>query len=564
MKLYNYLLIFLFVLGSGAYAQVVPDEKNGLEIIVKGGGKVTIEKPVKIADEPNFTDTVNVKVRLDYSSIDKKLNAKFKLETIKPPKLLIIQPLSKIHKGQIKLGLNDFKTPPFFDFNYSTIRDKKYNAGIIMNHYSSDLDVKGKGDTRFTENNIELYGKKINKKTTLSGNLDYDYNTFRYYGYDPSVFSFDPANDQQFYSVLKGEVALKSNKSKKTKYQYTTGLNYQQLFSKYQVQEHLVELKGEVNGYYIPSGGVMDSIDFTDVSGFWNVEVSAGHLISQDSSVSLNSTLFSVRPTYKLKKKSISVTLGLPAYFLTNNSRFLTLLPTVNVEYAIAKDIIIAYAGYDRKYERNHYLTYMESNPFVGANIPHSNTYTNIDVVGGLKGAFTSKTTFNVGGHYKNVEGMVLFVNEFTSGANRKFTIITDDVKHTQGFVEVLFENKKIKTGVLAEYNNYKMTTKVAYHLPEIVAQAFAKYNVQDKFYLGLDVFYYGEQLAKDNALTALDAAPIKLKGIVDFNFNLDYKYNDKLGAFVSVNNILSTNHQMWNQYPSYGINVLGGVSYKF
>ena len=246
MKSYNYLIIVLSVLSMSMNAQEVVDEKKGLVFDVEGAGKVSIEKTKKIAIEPDFTDTVKVKFDLDYSSVDKKLTSKFKLESIKPPKLVIMEPLPKIYKGQVKLGLNDFKTPPFFDFNYSTIRDKKYNTGIVMNHFSSDLDVKGKGDTRFTENNIGLYGKKISKKTTLSADLDYDYNTFRYYGYDKSLFNYEVNELPQYYSVLKSGLALKSNKDKNSKHEYTAGINYQQLFSKYSVQEHLIELKGEV------------------------------------------------------------------------------------------------------------------------------------------------------------------------------------------------------------------------------------------------------------------------------------------------------------------------------
>jgi hypothetical protein len=564
MKLYNYLLFVFCALSSGIVAQEVVDDKKELIFDVNGKGKVSYEKANKIAVEPKFTDTVKVLIGLDYSSIDKKINSPFTLETIKPPKLIILEPLTKIHKGQVNFGLNDFKTPPYFDFNYSTIRHKKYNAGIALNHFSSDLNIKGKEDTRFTENNIGLYGKKINKKTTLSADLDYDYNTFRYYGNSPDAFLIDPENNQQYYSVLNAAVALKSNKKKDTKHEYSAGVDYQQLFSKYEVQEHLIELNGEVNGYYLPSGGVMDSIDFTDVSGFWNLDVNVGYLISNDSVLNLRSSLVALRPSYKLKRRSLSLTIGFPAYFLTNNSRYLTALPTLNLEYTIAKDILILYTGYDRKYERNHYLTYMDANPFIGANLPHTNTYTKFDFVGGLKGAFTSKTTFNVGGHYKDMEGFVLFVNDVNSVGARKFNVITDDVKHAQAFVEVIFENKKINTGLLAQYNNYEMTSRIAYHLPEIVAQAFAKYNVQGKFYLGVELFYYGEQFAKNTTVFSLVPTETKLAPILDFNFNIDYKYNDKFGAFLKVNNILSTKHQRWNQYPNYGINVLGGVSYKF
>ena len=561
---FTILLSLLYLLG---HSQQTLDEKKGLVMVVTGGGKVSYEKAKKITEEPSFIDTVKVNFGLDYSSVDKKINSIFELETIKPPKLLMMEPLTQIRKGEIKLGINDFKTPPFFDFNYSTIRNKEYNAGIVLNHFSSDLNLESKAATRFTESNIGVYGKKINKKTTLSGKLDYDYNTFRYYGYNPSLSVLDPiqkGQDQQYYSILKGAFDVKSNKNKNTKYEYETGLTYQQLFSKYQVQEHLVDFKGQINGYYLPSGGVMDSIDFTDVSGFWDVKLNVGNLTSKDSTLDLNSTLISIKPSYKLKRKSVSLTIGLPAYFLTNNSRFLTLLPTLNFDYAVVKDILIAYAGYDMKFERKHYLTYMQDNPFIGADLPHVNTYTRFDFVGGLKGAFSSKTTFNIGGHYKDIEDFVLYVNDVNSFRNRKFNVTTDDVKHAQLFAELLFENQKINAGILAEYNNYEMNSKFAYHLPSIVGQGFAKYNVQNKFYLGAQLFYYGEQLAKNTSVIPTDPETIKLKGILDFNLTVDYKYNKRLGAFLYLNNILSTKHQRWNQYPNYGINLLGGISYQF
>lgn len=563
MLKYTPVLFCLFYFQGWTQNEVIDDKKEVL-IKVIGGGKVSYEKANKIAEEPSFVDTVKVKLPVKYDVVDKKVSTSFKVETIKPPKLLLLEPLKKIYKQEVSLGLNDFKSPPYFNYVLSTIRNKEYNAGIKLNHFSSEMNLKNHDAGRFTESEIVVYGKKINKKTTLYADMDYDYNTFRFYGFDPSINIINPKDNQQYYSLLNGSFGIKSNKNSDSKLKYQTGINYQQMFSKYSVEEHLITLSGDISGKYLPKWKMFDSLDLSNVFGQWNLKFDAAHLISKDSTLDINSTLFTIRPSYELKRGAMNLELALPIYFLTNNKRFLTALPTLNVNYAIAKDILIVYGGWDRQYQRNHYLTYLDQNPFIESNLNHTNTYTNINIVGGLKGAFSSKTTFNLGYRYKYVEDFVLFVNSITSVANRKFDIETDDVVHQQIFGELMYENKKLKTGLTAQYNNYKMYALKAYHLPAIYAQVYAKYNVQNKFYLGADVFYFGEQIAKNNAVTFAASEPITLRPILDFNLSVDYHYSEKLGAFLKVNNILSTKHQRWNQYPNYGINLLGGVRYSF
>ena len=537
------------------------DDNSGVVIVISGGGKVSYEKGVKISEEPEFVDTVKVNFDLDYSAIDRKLESNFEIEPIKPPKLVIMEPLDLISKNYFALGINDFKTAPFAEYTHTTIRNKVYNGGFHFKHFSSDMRVPNTARAKFTETHGGINGKKILERQILSTHIDYDYNTFRNYGFDPAVYQ--PIGKEDIllhYSVFKGDFAVTSTKHKFNKYDYDARVNYAQLYAHHNIAEHVLGFEGEIGGKYFPNGGIIDSLPTKDLAGNWQVQFKADYLNAKDSSKSNSSTLFKLRPNYKVNYKSLNVTVALPIFFNTNNVRLLTALPTINFDWAVAKDILILYAGYDRNYYRNYYLTYMNENPFIGSDLPYVNTHVKFDFQAGLRGAFTSKTTFNFGLKYQNIGNFVLFVNDASILGNRQFTVLTDEVDKQQLFVEVVYENRKIKSGVLAEYNRYQFANYDAYHLPAVFAQAYAKYNIQDKFKLGADLFYYGEQLALDVQNVADPGTTKLLKPILDFNLNIDYKYNETFGAFFKLNNILSTRHQRWNQYPNYGINVLGGI----
>ena len=54
------------------------------------------------------------------------------------------------------------------------------------------------------------------------------------------------------------------------------------------------------------------------------------------------------------------------------------------------------------------------------------------------------------------------------------------------------------------------------------------------------------------------------LNGLFDLSFGADYKISKNFGAFLNLNNIASNNRERWTRYPTYGINVLGGINLRF
>ncbi|MBK9015757.1 MAG: hypothetical protein IPM82_17780 [Saprospiraceae bacterium] len=55
-----------------------------------------------------------------------------------------------------------------------------------------------------------------------------------------------------------------------------------------------------------------------------------------------------------------------------------------------------------------------------------------------------------------------------------------------------------------------------------------------------------------------------ELNALYDVSVGGEYWFVKKFGAFLEVNNLLNNKRQRWIYYPTYGINVLGGITARF
>jgi outer membrane receptor protein involved in Fe transport len=107
-----------------------------------------------------------------------------------------------------------------------------------------------------------------------------------------------------------------------------------------------------------------------------------------------------------------------------------------------------------------------------------------------------------------------------------------------------------------------------AWHMPELEISLGAQYDLREKIILKADVFYLGERYAQKSYSITLpvyvEPHAVKLPAIYDFNIGIEYRYTQRLSAFVNINNITSYRYQKWYQYPNQRLNILGGLTYSF
>ena len=283
-------------------------------------------------------------------------------------------------------------------------------------------------------------------------------------------------------------------------------------------------------------------------------------------------------PNFEVLRDNLTVNIGARLYYsITNNfegSKFF-IYPNVTASYNISEEALIAYAGVVGDLQQNSYKNFVQENPFVSPTlyIQRSNQQYNAYV--GLKGLLNSKIRFNLKAAYINEENKALFKlnpsltdgsNEVDKGyeAANSFQVVYDDVNTIYFNAEIIFDLfKEFKFGGNIDFNSYSLKNEEhAWNLPLLKATLLAKYT-RKKWSAGADLFFSSDR--KDE-LSIIPDTNIRITNSAYFDINLNgvYNINDKFDVFVNVNNILSSNYQVYTNFKVQGLQLFAGVKYKF
>jgi hypothetical protein len=195
---------------------------------------------------------------------------------------------------------------------------------------------------------------------------------------------------------------------------------------------------------------------------------------------------------------------------------------------------------------------------------------------GGVRGTVTEHFRFH--GHASSAqhEDFLLFkpttVNrDTTSYATFDAVYDTVNVRTLGGEVGLSLGERFDLTGSLT-LNSYKLRNEdQAWHLPTLLWDAAVSYQVIEGLAIQADVHYVGERYALSKDPNYGNPEPLDngnyqlaLPGYFDVNLTTNYRYNDRLGAWLTLANLANTKYSVWGGHPVQGFQVLGGVQYAF
>jgi len=151
-----------------------------------------------------------------------------------------------------------------------------------------------------------------------------------------------------------------------------------------------------------------------------------------------------------------------------------------------------------------------------------------------------------------------------TGGAANQFTVEYHDGERMNLFGELAIDVSD-QLHLRMEGNYYSFTLyesqAKAWHKPTYDMTFSARYDLRDKIIVEGDVFVSGERWAKSGLRFG---EVTKLDGFADLNLKLEYRYSKVLSGYLKLQNILSNNYTLWNNYPVYGLHVYAGITYAF
>ncbi|MGZ3862066.1 MAG: hypothetical protein ACXVPN_06540 [Bacteroidia bacterium] len=558
IKILKYSLLFLFVLGTGkAFSQNIGD----VEVVNSANYDPVIKEAVKQTDRPEITDTVRKITKVTYTSPGKVYATSYQSIPIEPAKM-VNEPLSKLYQSLIKVGIGNY-TMPYGELFFNNLRSKESTWGLRYKHLSSHAKFTGMGYTDFSDNEGSVYGKKFYKKETLSGDFNYSRNVVHYYGFSDTAFSnIHTDNYKQRFQLFEGKVRLQSHKPDSAGTNHDVHFNYSNYGDLYKTYENNIFADALI-------GTLIQKQKFNFLLSEDYYSVHSAHDTVKNS---ITRAGFFVEEGNGSKwKADVGAAVAID-HFAKTGTNFYPYY-RLNVYYNVYQNIVIPYAGVTGGVEKNSFRSLSTLNPFVLSDLSYQNTYNKITGFGGLRGALSSNTSYDVKASYGVYNKMAFYMVDYNQrsvdnvfGNKYKISYMNTDLLTVTAQIKYQFR-EKLNISAKGNYYGYtlKDTTKVyPWHKPNYDITLSANYNLKSKLIFKADIFAIGNQWAQQQINTngVITQKAVQLNGIVDINIGAEYRYTKMLSAFVSFNNIGNFRYYRWDQYPTQKFNCMFGLTF--
>lgn len=512
-----------------------------LEITLPAAQRIFQKVP---PDEINAKETEPLQYTfMDYSPQLNDIRTKLRVLKLKDERL------TSKPGSYLKLGFGNYLTP-VAELGLNSRDNKKGNFGVRLKHLSSMYGPVDKENSGDSHNNIHAFGRYTGKKASIGGDLEYYRDGFHFYGYDTDLVVDNETIKQNFDDINLG-FDIQSNDVDGA-LQYTLFGKVYNTTDLYNAGE--LGIKTGLQGIYTINDAMQAKLELDFL------------FTSYKNPLQTNRPLTRVTPAFMYKINGLIFDVGLRIVNHSdtlNNTNETQLFPALTVGYELNEDISV-YGILDGDVEAVTFKNIVKENPFVNSNLPTFHTNKNLDVLLGVKGSLVQYLAFDFGIRSAVFKNLYFYVNDPFELS--KFNVLYDQGKTSlfQGIASLSYvKSNTLGTTLSARYNSYKTEElEKAWHRPKFELDYSLWYNIYNKVQLSTELFVLTGIEAPDYGL--LSTTSVKLDAAVDLNVKVDYILSEKYSVFVSVNNLLNSDYQLYNRYPTRGLLAIVGLSVSF
>jgi hypothetical protein len=549
-------LSLIFVLAA-ITAQAQEGEKlpDSLKFTVRKDYRPTTRNAKKQSAQPTISQEKVELPEMQYEILPKETEIANEMEPLKAVNLGK-EPLPKLYNGYLKLGFGNY-TMPFAEASFSSLRNKKYQAGGFARYHASFAKLDGK-PFGFTDAGVSAFGKYFMKHHVLSADIEYDLDQNYFYGYDASEFQLPKDSIMQLFHHVKGTVALRTQQGKQPKVFDFAEVYYSHTLDRFQNQEGRANL----------NGGVVIPIKKSQVQVRSGLDVY--HNQSPLSAIDDN-LIFGLESKFMHKRERWGVDAGF-GLFVDGRSTKVTpiLTPILNFHYFLAQDMVRFYVKASGGVERNGLRSISEINPYAQTDLLRQNSYERLNVQGGFKGNIFKILGFDISVAEIITQNQLFFVNDTSNSLGNRFLPEYHDTRITrfQGSLSYSL-SEKLFVQATANYRlfHFENDSIKAWHEAPFTFVFAGNYNLNDKFIFKASITAAGSRVAKgfvtdEEGITRVE--PIKMGGYADVSLGAEYRYKRWIGAFIDLRNLAAMRYEIWNQYPVQRFSFIAGLHFTF
>jgi hypothetical protein len=518
------------------------DTSRRQTIEITSSYKPVLRNTVKINlyASPLTADTT--RPRLAYNIPPQNLFFVYQPVSLKPLALTADTALHLGDRNQLKVGFGSFTTP-YVNGAFS-FGDGKKN---LLNVYGDYISSRGKIENQdFSELNIKAAGSIFTPKNEVYANAGFSEHENYLYGYDHSLDSFAKSDIRRSYQDFSAGVGFRNTAKNDLNFIYNPHLVLHNFSRENKATETTLELNIPVEKKF--SDAV--SIKLSAIGNFNKYQI-------KNSPLQVTNNLFELSPEFVYYSDRFTFHGGVtPAW----NNNEVNLLPNIYAEAQLQQNVLIVQAGWVGKYISNSFRTLSGENPYMQDPSFLNNTK-EIQYYGGIKATVGKHFNFNAKAAFVNYNNVPLFVNDSLDGKSF-YTKNERRVDNLQihGDMNFISQDKFTFTAGL-DLNTYTglLDNAKAWELIPLKLTGSLRWNAFKQ------VLIKGDILAFSGAKALLsDGSEKDLKGGTDLSAGAEFKINKQFSAWLDFDNVLNSKYERWNNYPVYGLQVIGGIIIHF
>jgi hypothetical protein len=548
MNKWNFALLVVTPLAFNMYSYA--QESIDKEVVVIKPYKPVLSDANKINILPEINDTASIKPTFVYKITPKKYETEYEVKKIKAA-TLGAESIGKLYKSYLSLGVGNYFVPDI-ELNINSLRSRDKWFGVYIKHNSINGKIKLDNNLKVNPGSYEnialVEGKKIFKKSILSGFISPELNGVNFYGYNPVLDTIMPKDSiRQHYLYASAGVRIQSANKDSMHLNYDLGFNYGYARDRFDFSEHAFRFTGDFNKQFRNQ-----VIGLNSGISYYNTPVAFD---------SVSNTVVHLQPWFSRSSPEFTYRIGvnLLADIYGDDVNY-HVYPVAYLQISLLNKIMVPYFGIEGGLEENNFSKISRENMYIMPGLSVKNT--NHKIIGyiGLKGNYYSKLSYHLGFNYTISDGMYFFINDTVGAAGNKFLVEYDNAERVNFLAEMIFRPlEKLSFTVKGNYYHYNLDSlEYAWHKPSADAGLFAEYNIKNKLLFEGSIIYIGPRYARYT-----DGTAVKLDGYTDLGLGLEYRYSKVLSAFIRFNNILGMKQEPWLFYPGMRLNALFGFTYS-
>ena len=508
--------------------------------------KPVLRNAVKVNFSASNLTADTTKIVGPYSIPAQNLFYTYQPVSLKPLALAQDSALAMGLRNYIKAGFGNFSTP-YVSAGFSFGDGKTTLANLYADYVSSKGNIKNQDHSLL---NIKGSGSYFTARNEVYGGVAIKQEDNYLYGYDHLTHNYAKADVLQRFQ----DVSIRGGIRNKDKNE--TGINYNPNveISVFSNQNKLTE-----------SSLVIDAPVEKTFDEVFSVKVAAKADITTyttkgfiPNNIKINNYIFQLSPELIYAKEFLTIHGGVsPAW---DNGK-LSVLPNIYGEVQIKDKSFMVQAGLVGRFIKNSYRNLSAVNPYLGTITRQQNTR-ETELYGGIKTSVGKHFNFSAKAGIINYNNLPFYIND-TASDYKSFRVVNEskvtDLRIHADMSFISQDKFTINGGLTFNgYTGMQDNAKAWGTIPlEITASmrwwAFKQVMLKSDF----KAFTGGPYLLKNNVQKTLS-------GAADLSAGIEFAINKNFSAWLDVNNIFNNKYERWHNYQVYGLNVLGGVIYKF